>query len=291
MSWQVGERVVAEATGATVRGSGMAGGASLHIDVALRLVEWPWKENGSVYLVPQLSEVTARLARGELSLGFAQPNPTCIVSPASCSSTGQVQYSLALTTAALVALETARDGGPIAFFMSLVAHPARISQHQGYPASIEVASTIHQRLFDVPKEQWLTVLKSVGYCDAILTELKLPTAGASAEHLARAVAARNEGRYSDAIAACRNALEHPKRPNGEFDRIVNASRTALTDHERFLYLRTVTQIFASPASHGATHHEREDAELVIAMTSALVRLAPRWNAEHPSADDEKAGTP
>ncbi len=291
MSWQVGQRIVAEATGATVRGSGMAGGARLHIDVTLRLVEWPWKENGPVYLVPQPSEVTARFSRGELNLGFAQPNPTCIVSPASHSSTGQVHFTLALTTAALVAVETARDGGPIAFFMTLVAHPTRISPYQGFPASVEVASTIHQRLFEVPKEHWLAVLKSVGYCDAILTELKLPTAGVSAEHLARAVTARNEGRYSDAIAACRNALEHPKRPNGEFDRIVKASRTALTDHERFLYLRTATQIFASPASHGATHHAREDAELVIAMTAALVLLASRWNAEQPSVDDEKARMP
>ena len=32
MSWQLGQRIIAEATRATVRGSSIAGGAQLHID-------------------------------------------------------------------------------------------------------------------------------------------------------------------------------------------------------------------------------------------------------------------
>jgi hypothetical protein len=111
MSWQVGQRIVADATGATVRRSRIAGSAQLHIDVAFRLVEWPWKENGPISLVPQPSEVTARFARGELNLGFALPNPTSRESPPSHSSTASVPFTLALSPQALVALETARDGG------------------------------------------------------------------------------------------------------------------------------------------------------------------------------------
>lgn len=131
MSWQVGQRIVADATGATVRGSRVAGGAHLHIDVTFRLVGWPWEESGLVSLVPQPSEVTARCTRGELNLGFALPNPTRLVSPAVESSTASVDFTLALSTQALVALETARDGGSIALSMTLVAHPIRLAQHQG----------------------------------------------------------------------------------------------------------------------------------------------------------------
>lgn len=74
MSWQCGQRIVADPTGATVSGTNMAGGAQVHIDVAFRLVEWPWEGKGPLSLVPQPSEVTARAGRGELRLGvFLSP--------------------------------------------------------------------------------------------------------------------------------------------------------------------------------------------------------------------------
>jgi hypothetical protein len=72
--------------------------------------------------------LNAAVARGELNLGFAVPNPTCVVSPPSHSSTGQVHFTLALTTAALVAL------------MTLVAHPVWLAQHPGYAPDIEEAA-------------------------------------------------------------------------------------------------------------------------------------------------------
>ncbi len=141
------------------------------------------------------------------------------------------------------------------------------------------------------------MLKSVGYCDSILTELRLPPATLDAGgHLARGVAARNEGRHSDASAACRIAVERldgaPKGGSGELERIVKAKRTDLSERDRFVLLRSATHIFASPAHHGATHHQREDADLAIAMTAALLRLAPRWGAEQTEgAEGEKKGKP
>jgi hypothetical protein len=177
MSWQVGQRIVADATGATVRGSRIAGGAQLHIDVAFRLVEWPWKENGPISLVPQPSEVKARFARDELNLGFALPNPAQVIVPPRHSSTSSVRFTLSLSTAALVALETARDGRSIELVMTLVAHPFAVGQNPGDAPGIHIVPVGQQYpfQFQVPKEQWLAVLKSVGYCDSILTELRLPT--------------------------------------------------------------------------------------------------------------------
>lgn len=305
MSWQVGQRIVADATGATVRGSRIAGGAQLHIDVAFRLVEWPWKENGPISLVPQPSEVTARFARGELNLGFALPNPTSLVSPPSHSSAASVHFTLALSTQALVALETARDGGSIALFMTLVAHPVRLAQHQGYAPGIEVVPTVEQRAFEVPKEQWLAVLKSVGYCESILTELRLPTSGPESTSVGRqrvvnAVNARNDGRYRNTVQECRIALDALKtagfggRAPDEVAQFLQKNARNLSQAERFSALQIAMQLFLSPAHHDGVPDEefsREDADLAIAMTAALLRLAPRWGADSTEAGASKESAP
>ncbi len=39
MSWQCGQQIVEEPTGATDSGTSIAGGAQVHIDVAFQLVE------------------------------------------------------------------------------------------------------------------------------------------------------------------------------------------------------------------------------------------------------------
>jgi len=82
----------------------------------------------------------------------------------------------------------------------------------------------------------------------------------------------------------------PKEGSGELERIVKAKRIDLSERERFVMLRSATHIFASPAHHGATHHEREDADLAIAMTAALLRLAPRWRTEDTERDTEESSS-
>jgi hypothetical protein len=305
MSWMAGLHIVAEATGATVQGRSIAGGAQLQIDVAFRLVEWPWKESGPISLVPQPSEVTARFARGELNLGFALPNPTSLVSPPSHSSTASVHFMLALSTQALVALETARDGGSIALFMTLVAHPIRLAQHKGYAPGIDVVPTVEQRAFDIPKEQWLAVLKSVGYCDSILTELRLPTNGPATtsegrQRVVNAVNARNDGRYRNTVQECRIALDALKtagfggRAPDEVAQFLQKNARNLSQAERFSALQIAMQLFLSPAHHDGVPDEefsREDADLAIAMTAALLRLAPRWGADSTDAGASKESAP
>ncbi len=288
MSWQCGHRIVAEPIGATVSGTSIAGGAQVYIDVAFRLVEWPWEEKGPLSLVPQPSEVTARAGRHELRLGFAHPNPASVLSPASHSSTGSVRFTLSLTASALVVLETARDGGSLDLIMTLTAYPFVITQYQEYAPGVGIQPTFDTYAFKVPKEQWLALLKTVGYCDTLLTELRLPSTGpettlAARMQFARAIAARNEGRYGDAIAACRLSLDElkdtglPAEKPPDLSRLANTSRKNMSDDDRFLLLRIATHVFASPAHHGGSSpHTREDAELAMTMTAALLRLAPRW---------------
>ena len=148
--------------------------------------------------------------------------------------------------------------------------------------------------FDGPRDQWLAVLKSVGFCETLVTEVRLPSMGPSAGQLSRAVAARNEGRYADAIAACRMAIEGldgaPKEASSEVERIIKVGRKRFSEHDRFVFLRTAAHTYASPAHHGAAHHDREDAELAIAMTAALLRVAPRFAENAAEADDSGAAS-
>lgn len=299
MRWQCGRQIVAEATGATVGGTNVAGGAQVYIDVALRLVEWPWVEKGPLSLIPQPSEVTARMARSELRLGFAIPNPANVVSPPSHSSTGSVRFTLSLTTPALVALETARDGGPIELVMTLVAHPFVITQHEGYTPGVGIQPTFDTYAFKVPKEQWLALLDSVGYCDTLLTELRLPASGPDVtaqgrQRLVQAVQARNDGGYAEAMRRCRIALDELKaegfagKAPADVAKFLQDKAGTMSQAERFSALHLALQLFLSPTHHANApdeHYSREDAELAIAMTAALLRLAPQWA----SASEPKEG--
>lgn len=301
MSWSYLGRSVAEPTGASVSGAPMAGGAQIYVDIEFRLVEWPWKENGPLSLVPQPSEVTAHTGRGELRLGFALANPAHVLVPSRHSSNGTVRYTLSLSKAALAHLEEARDGGALTLVMSLIAHPFAIFRNPGDEAGIHVVPVGQQNPFQfpVPKEQWLDVLKNVDYCDTLLTELRLPTCGPESTSVGRqrvgsAVNARNDGRYRNTVQECRIALDTLKtagfggRAPNEVAQFLQKNARNLSQAERFSALQLAMQLFLSPAHHDGVPDEefsREDADLAIAMTSALLRLAPRWGAD-PEADNE-----
>lgn len=293
MSWQCGQRIVAETTGATVSGTSIAGGAQVHIDVAFRLVEWPWEEKGPLSLVPQPSSVTARTSRGELHLGFALPNPAHVISPASPSSTGSVRFTLSLTTPALVALEAARDGGPLELVMSLIAHPMFIAHYPECAPGVDIRPAIDAYPFKVPKEQWLALLKGVNSCDTLVIELRLLTSAPESksvgrQRIANAVNARNEGRYRSIVQECRIALDALKtggfggRAPDEVAQFLQKNARNLSRAERFSALQIAAQLVLSPAHHDGVPDEefsREDADLAIAIAAALLRLAPRWRVE------------
>lgn len=298
MTWQCGQRIVAEPTGAIVSGTSIAGGAQVHIDVAFRLVEWPWAEKGPVSLVPQPSEVTARAGRREVRLGFALPNPANVIVPASHSATGSVRFTLSLTTPALGALEAARDGGSLELVMALIAHPFFIAHYPESAPGVDVRPAIDTYKFKAPKEQWLALLESVGYCDTLITELRLPSSGPEAtaqgrQRLAQAVQARNDGGYAEAMRRCRIALDELKaagfagKAPADVARFLQDKAGTMSQGERFSVLRLALQLFLSPTHHANApeeHYTREDAELAIAMTASLLRLAPQGGTE-----PEKAG--
>jgi hypothetical protein len=217
----------------------------------------------------------------------------CVLSPASHSSTGSVRFTLSLATPALVALEAARDGGPLDLVMTLAAYPFVITQHQGYAPGVGIQPTFDSYAFKVPKEQWLALLNSVGYCDTLLTELRLPSSGPEAtaqgrQRLVQAVQARNDGGYAEAMRRCRIALDELKaagfagKAPADVARFLQDKAGTMSQAERCSALRLALQLFLSPTHHANApdeHYTREDAELAIAMTASLLRLAPQWGTE------------
>lgn len=289
MSWLVDQRIVAEPTGAMVGGTSAADGCHVHVDIAFRLVEWPWEEKGPVSLVAQPSDVTARVERGEIRLGFATPAPNSAIIPPGHSSTVTIRFTLQLSTRALTALEAIRNGGTLELVMTLVAHPVFVSQLPGYAPGVTIRPTSENYVVKVPKEQWIAVLKNVGYCDTLITELRLLTSGPDAavqgrQRLVQAVAARNDGSYAEAMRRCRIALDELKKAGfggkapQDVARFFQENAGAMSQAERFSALQTSLQLFLSPTHHANApeeHYSREDAELAIAMTAALLKLAPQ----------------
>lgn len=287
MSWQSGQRIVAEPTGAAVSGTSAAGGTQLHFDVSFRVVEWPWELNGPVTLVPQPSEVMARTVGGELRLGFAIPAPASVLTPPDHSATDCIRFTLSLTTPALTALEASRNGGGLELVMTLVAHPLLVVHHPGFPPGIHVRPTSDTYAFTVPKERWSAVLQTVGYCETLVTELRLPSSGPEStaqgrQRLAQAVSARNDGSYAEAMRRCRIALDELKNAGfggkapTEVANFLQAKASTMSHGERVSALQVALQLFLSPAHHANApdeHYTREDAELAIAMTAALLRLS------------------
>jgi hypothetical protein len=87
---------------------------------------------------------------------------------------------------------------------------------------------------------------------------------------------------------CRIALEALKtggvggRAPAEIAQFLQKNARNLALAERFSVLQVAMQLFLSPAHHDGVPDEefsRQDADLAIAMTVALLRLAPRWGTE------------
>jgi len=297
MTWSVHPQNVAEPTGAVVTGSIVAGGAQVHIDVSFRVIEWPWKERGPVSLVPQPAEITARTQNGELKLGYATPAPGAVLTPPSHSSTNTLRFTLSLSTAALSALEVLRSGGNLEFVTILAAHPFLLFRQPDCAPGIDLRPTTTNYTFPVPKEHWLSLLRTVGFCDTLIAELRLPTAGPDStaggrRRLVDAVRARDEGSYAEVLRRCRIALDELKNAGfggkapGEVAKFLQDRAGSLSQSERFSALQLALQLFLSPAHHANApeeHYSRADAELAIAMTATLLRLAP----QHLLGDEEQ----
>lgn len=295
MSWTVRNRTVAEPSAVRVSGMKAAGGVHILIDVSLHLLGWSWKEGGPISIVPQPSEVKATLNGRELALGFAIPAAASAFRPPDHTCRQPVRLTLPLTSHALSALETARDGGPLRLTIMLVAHAVSFATYPNFPPGVDTTFLSVNYSFDVPRDEWIAILESVGYTEVLVTELCLPPEGveataASRKRLALAANARNVGGYGEVMRHCRTAIDELKklgfggRAPKDVVNFFNQNAGAMSPVERLSALQTALHLFLSPAHHANAPEEsytREDADLSIAMTAALLRLWPMRVAEPP----------
>jgi hypothetical protein len=253
-------------------------------------------------LVPQPSEVIACSPKGELKLGLAMPAAASVLLPSSHSSTFGIRFTLSLSTAALAALEEFRNGGSLELRANLVAHPLAVYRDSSSAPGIDVRPTATDYSFAVPKEHWLAVLRDLGFCQSVVLELSLPVAGPSTmtegrARLMQAVNARNDGSYAETMRRCRIALDELKKVGfggkapTDIAKFLQEKAGSLTQGERFSALQLALQLFLAPAHHANAPEEyytRDDAELAIAMTAAILRLAPQHAHDGSDSQDTLA---
>lgn len=301
MSLNANTRTVAEFQSAKVSAAPAADGALVSIEVTFRLIEWPgWEEDSPLSLLPQHAEVSARTARGQVNLGYAAPAPGNVLIPPVQSGTGVIRYTLPVTMRGLAAIENARDGGDLTFVLVIGAHPIW-NGDAAFSAADHVAVT-------VPREDWLAVLERAAFQETLITELPLPMAGPSDTQEARkrlvgAMQARAHGSYAEALRRCRIAIDELKKKGfggksrKEVTQFLKQNAGTLTPEERFSALQSAMELLLAPAHHANApedHYAREDADLAIAMTAALLKLAPRWSpapAKPKAKRPRKAKTP
>ena len=150
--------------------------------------------------------------------------------------------------------------------MTLVAHPLLVAQYEGYAPGVDIRPTTDTYAFKVSREQWVALLGSVGYCDTLVTELRLPTSGPEStargrQRLAQAVSARNDGSYAETMRRCRIALDElrnagfgGKAPT-EIARFLQEKAGTMSPSERFSALQLALRLFLSPTHHANASEE------------------------------------
>jgi hypothetical protein len=177
----------------------------------------PNNPKGRAFLVTDL-HVGIEFGTEKQVVGVARPVPAelsntegfVVVAPSSTGQREQSQHFRSyLCPAALEALEAARNGMDAVFQMTVCGTTAL---HAGN-ATKELKNPekgSHVVPLPVSQSQWVKLLEEAGYQRSILLEIGLPKAdelGVSANHITDAQNAFAQGRYSDVVARCRDALD------------------------------------------------------------------------------------
>jgi hypothetical protein len=240
------------------------------------------------------------LLAGDLEVSFAQDVRTplaqlqgiyavAFAARAQGTFPARVDLGANLTPAQLEALERERSGGQLKLHLGLqgmvVGQPSANGEAD-IPAP-EVFSG--ELVYRIKPAEWLEVLEQWRYAQGFLLELPRFTSADSARalrasgDLQTAIRDMAEGRYRDAIAACRDALEQAyggedKDRHPELEYKVAGLRNA-DKQARFWLVRQAVWAVAHAAKHrdGATQAiewDRRDAQALILMLSALLERDP-----------------
>ena len=197
----------------------------------------------------------------------------------------RADLSTHLLPAQLEVLEQKRAGGPLTLFLKLrgvlIPGPeSTLPSVEGFSDDLE---------FRLKEADWLTVLENWNYAQGFLLQVPIFAEGASArtakanEDLEKAISEMAEGRYREAIAKCRDALETAYGPDDkglypDLEYKVKGIQEA-TKEERFWLARRGAWAVANASKHSdeATRDidwNRRDARALVLMLSALLEQEP-----------------
>jgi hypothetical protein len=176
------------------------------------------------------------------------------------------------------AIEDLRKGGDLALRVDVHSVPLATAESGPYPAQI-----VHQ----VSQSEWVKVLDQFGYQETLLLEIPIPNPSEFPrmarvlDHLsqARGAIVRGGVGYREAVGLCRDALESLREALGDSAAEGTAwgkrsqDMEEMDKGERLLLVRRALWRLTSGARHPIAQWDRKEAVSVLAMVSAVVRIA------------------
>jgi Arc/MetJ-type ribon-helix-helix transcriptional regulator len=217
-----------------------------------------------------------RLGRGNAVVGPVQPTPSNVqLRSSQYHSEQHVTLACDLDLHRLERIERERVGGPAPFSLLLWSTAVRSGE--------VVDARIDALRFEIPREEWLDFLSSVGYGEYDVVEIKRFTD--ELEHFAEvrdqlhaARAKVNRGDYNAAMAALRTALERAiqqSKDNEQELKEVLSARTDKTRGEAYTGIISRAKTLCNLAVHkpeATISYSREEVLFALRTVEAVVAL-------------------
>ena len=191
--------------------------------------------------------------------------------------------------AQLEAIERRRSGGPIVLHFQLQGTIYRPASYEPTMTTPAVQAFWGSLQYQIKPAQWVEVLQNWSYAQGFLLQVPMVSGASTVKavrakvDLEKAVADMAEGRYRDAVSACRDAFEvaygaddrdlHPEL-GYKVENLRDADKAA-----RFWLVRRALWAVTHAAKHrdeatGDIEWERRDAAAVVTMLAALLEQDP-----------------
>jgi len=137
-----------------------------------------------------------------------------IVFPSRQQGSAQVaELAMDMSLVQLHAIERERDGGPVTLQLHLQGRLLRTQASQPPSDLVDNTTFWGDLRYDLKPAQWFEILEQWGYAKSFLVQVPTygsqdaPRSRAAVRELEKGVTALVDGRYRDAVAACRDGLE------------------------------------------------------------------------------------
>jgi hypothetical protein len=212
--------------------------------------------------------------------------PVAFPSPTQGTFPARVDLGTNIVPAQLEALERSRDGGPVTLLLKLRGMVFKVPSDAGNPPPEAFWGELQ---YEIKAAEWMEVLEGWTYAQAFLLQVPkfasegTPAAAKASKGLEKAISDMAEGRYREAVAACRDVMEaafgaNDKNRHPKLEYRVTGMADA-TKEERFWLARRGAWAIANAAKHQDETTQdiewhRRDAQAMILILSALLEQGP-----------------